>query len=493
VSSVYSCNLTSQKYSLSPLEEDYFTNRNLEMPNYCEIERLRLIFATLPLPDFNSNEIFTNTLPLLNSCSFDIVGQETKTVPNDFYENLYSVKENYLTFLSEFDFSKIKNNGDPLLYGSYNTPNCLECNFCIDCSNCYDCISCYECKDVFFSRLANSCRSSYFLDNCYDCENCLFCSNLSNAKFHVFNKEVSEAEYFSVLNSLNLNEATRLYTEKERFQHFLKNQPFFQIYCEGGFSLGFPCKESDDLVSFASRDCESCSTIFFGSNLRGCFGSGFLYGKLSDCFSSGLVVGEGNNIRRSIGCYGKLKNLDLSIACSDSHDLYACVGLQGKSYCIFNYQFRRDEYLKIRKEIEDISIDEGTSSYFLPTVAKLIPYNKSLSSVLFPLNKVQSELMGYSWDTNEDAVSIPTVNKQEEVCEIKGIPFKIPERQILFCKENGLALPTRCPLQRFEERLSTMAPANMNLTKCSISGAMLKVWSSESREFLGEDLRAGTA
>jgi hypothetical protein len=484
----FTCNLTNNDFYLSSLEQSFFLNRNLELPNYSEIERFRTIFASIPLPDFNSLEIVHHSFPLLNSTSFEIKDQKPKIPPAGFLDDLFSIKEYYLNFILDFDFNKVINNGDPLLYGSYNMTNCFECNFCIDCIDCYDCISCYDSKDVYFSRLANSCRDCYFLDNCFYCQNCLFCSNLSNSKFHIFNKEVSEVEYFSTLNALNMNEDVRLYSEKERFQNFLKNQPFFQIYSDLGFSLGFPCEETEDKVNICCRDSENSSSLLIGSNVRECFGSGFLYGKISDCFSSGMIVGEGNNIRRSIDCYGNLKNIDLSISCSDSSDLFACVGLKDQSYNIFNFQFSRNEYLKIKKEIDEISFDEGISSYFLPSMAKIVPYNKSIASILFPLNKVQAEIMGYAWDLKEDTVNIP-MDGSKLICEIMGTPFEIPERQHLFCKDKGIALPQRSPLQRFQERLRSIAPTNMRISTCQISGKLLKLWSNENREYISKDIK----
>ncbi|MFH1404713.1 MAG: hypothetical protein ABIH21_01285 [Patescibacteria group bacterium] len=56
--------------------------------------------------------------------------------------------------------------------------------------------------DIKFSSIIGKSRSIEYSTNCHDCENCFGCVGLKNKKFHIFNKEYSEDEYWKEVDKI---------------------------------------------------------------------------------------------------------------------------------------------------------------------------------------------------------------------------------------------------------------------------------------------------
>ena len=75
-------------------------------------------------------------------------------------------------------------------YGSFNVEACRNCNFvynsrgCINCSGGDGLIECVQ---------------------CHGCRDCAFCVGLQGARFHILNKEYSEADYYAQLEEWGID------------------------------------------------------------------------------------------------------------------------------------------------------------------------------------------------------------------------------------------------------------------------------------------------
>lgn len=75
-------------------------------------------------------------------------------------------------------------------YSCFNVESCRNCNYVYNSRNC---ISCHNCDTVI------DCIQ------CVDCRDCSFCVGLNGARFHILNKEYSEAEYYEILEQLGVD------------------------------------------------------------------------------------------------------------------------------------------------------------------------------------------------------------------------------------------------------------------------------------------------
>lgn len=478
------CGLTGQEFYISDNEVKYYLTRNLDIPNRSEVERLRSILSLIPLPKFIDSENY----------------QENKDYSFSLFSPIAEVKEvaeidvaNFIdqlrSLVYEFEVSKsLKQIGNPLNFASFDISDSYDCSFCRGCSDSYELLSCLNCRNLKFSRFCSECTNSLFLENCHDCHNCIFCTNLTGKSFYVFNTEVSEAEFKTLAKELGLNNLSNLYLQKERFESFLNNQPV--IYRQNvGFTKGYPLlSKNEPSVSFYSSKCENSASNFCCHGVNECFSSALVVGAFSDILNSALIVGKGRKIYRSLSCFGNIEDIDSSIGCQNSSHLFGCIGLNNSSYCILNKQCKKADYARLVQSIRSQLKDSSLIGQAIFSLEKILPYNNSLASLIFPLNKIQAELIGYKWDHSLDIVKIPEVDDCDNICEISGQKFSISDSEIKYLNDRDIALPNRSPKQRFIDRVRYLSLTPVKKTICPISKSELLTWDPSERLMMSSDM-----
>ncbi len=187
---------------------------------------------------------------------------------------------------------------------------------------------------------------------------------------------------------------------------------------------------------------------------------------------------------------GESNNLTYSDFCSNSSNLFACIGLRNKQYCILNYQYTKEEYEelvpKIIKHMNDMPyIDAKGRVYkygeFFPPELSPFCYNETIAQEYFPLTKEQALSQGYQWkDKVERNYQIDIKNEEipdkfdESIigkvieCVHRGEcneqcteAFKIIEPEYQFYQRMNLPLPRLCPNCRHYQRLKQRNPLKL--------------------------------
>jgi hypothetical protein len=188
--------------------------------------------------------------------------------------------------------------------------------------------------------------------------------------------------------------------------------------------------------------------------------------------------------------------------CQASSNLFGCVGLRGKEYCILNKQYTKEQYEelvpKIIKHMNDMPyIDHKGRSYgygeFFPSELSPFCYNETIAQEYFPLTKEQALEQGYKWKDREPRnYQIDILNKdipddirevKEDIvnkvieCKNKGREetqcteaFKIIEDELKFYQRMNLPLPRHCPNCRHYQRLKQRNPLKLWHRKCMKPG-----------------------
>ena len=191
-----------------------------------------------------------------------------------------------------------------------------------------------------------------------------------------------------------------------------------------------------------------------------------------------------------------------SMECHNCSNLFACVGLRNKKYCILNKQYTKEEYevllRKIIKHMTDLPYVDGTGKVFpfgefFPPEFSSFAYNATIAQEYFPINKAEALERGYRWKNKEERnykidiknSEIPDdikdtdesmINKVIE-CLHKGDcdeqcteAFKIVPEEFSFYKRMNLPLPRFCPNCRHYQRLKQRNPLNLWHRKCMKEG-----------------------
>jgi len=262
------------------------------------------------------------------------------------YSHAYNSKNCYL---SDVDWSencayvhgaKCRDSFD--LYGCYNVENCYECIYC---NNSYKC---------FFSIFASNCMNSSFIYDSNNLADCFACVNLKNKNYCIFNKQYSKEEYYKELEKYDTGSFQNLIKIKNKFLNLKMKLPhrysyqYRSINCTG-----------DNL-----RNVNNCSYCFDSKqgveDSKYILNGGFMLKDSYDLTSGGVnssllyeAVIAGENLSKSKFLFLVVNgmSIDYSMQCFSCKNLFGCIGLRNKQYCILNKQYTKQEYEELVPKI----------------------------------------------------------------------------------------------------------------------------------------------
>ena len=187
-----------------------------------------------------------------------------------------------------------------------------------------------------------------------------------------------------------------------------------------------------------------------------------------------------------------------SYNCTTCSDIFGCVGLRNKQYCILNRQYAKEEYeALVSKMIKHMGtlpyVDAMGRTYrygeFFPTELSPFAYNEAIAQEYFPLTKEQTLAKGYRWREPEarqyavtkkpdhlpdhvrdvtDSILNETIGCAHEgkCTEQCTTAFKIIPQELQFYRRMNLPLPRLCPNCRHYERLKQRNPLKLWHRQC---------------------------
>ncbi len=363
----------------------------------------------------------------------------------------------------------------------------------------YNSVNCTECFQVHYSVYASSCMDSYFLYDCIGCSNCFGCVNLRNKEYHIFNKPYTKEEYQKIVGSYKLGSRSFIEKMRKEFQDFLYNQPIRYAHirhsqdCTGDNIEGSKnCK-----VCFGTRDgvenCKYCTVAGMGlKDSYDIFGGGIKSELAYECvsFVGNSRVSFSKQVREST-------EVLYSEFCMNCHNIFGCIGLKNKSYCIFNKQYTKEEYEEVVSKLIEFSkqnpYDSAGKLYsfgeFFPIGDSSFSYNETIAQEFFPLSESEAIERGYKWAEEKDRSYVVTKSFNEIPDNINDVPesiieeivacshdgtcihkcttaFKITQSELSFYKKHNIPLPTLCPNCRYFERLSKRSELRLYKRSC---------------------------
>jgi hypothetical protein len=378
-----------------------------------------------------------------------------------------------------------------------------------------------ECYQVFQSVNIEDCHNVWFSRNLIGCQNCFGCVNLRNKSYYIFNKPSSKEAYREFMEKFESGSYRVVSEMREKAEALWGTHPM-------RFTLGINNMNCTGEHIEHSKNVLESFMVHEGENLKYCQ---FLEGPVADSYDyitwgagssqiyECLQVGDGSErIKFSDGCWPGSSGIEYSLFCRSSHNLFGCVGLKKKQYCILNKQYSKEEYEswrnKIIKHMNDMPYTDTQGRVyrygeFFPPEFSPFAYNETIAQDFFPLTKEQAEAKGYLWrepdvrehQTTKDAKDLPDnikdvadgILKEIIKCESCGKAYRIIPMELAFYRRIPLPLPHRCVECRFKDRFRFVNPPKLWPSKChcggtqSAHGQAQSVYVNTAKHFHGEN------
>lgn len=389
-------------------------------------------------------------------------------------------------------------------YGAVELKDCIDIYAGSKSEFCYGFTLCSGLYKTHFSYDTDESINSFFLKHCKNLQDCTGCVNLRNKSYCIFNVQYTREEYEKKKKELD-------------FGSFKKFSEFERKFEE--FSLNFPSKHANIIKS----QMVSGDNIINAKNVKDSFD---IYGDVEDSkylihiwqmkdsydvYGGGAVA---SLIYEGVDAGKQSSNQLFSVlthSCLDTHytymcfsnkNLFGCVGLRGKQYCILNKQYSKEEYLnlvpKIIQHMKDMPyINREGLVYrygeFFPSDLSPFAYNETIAQEYFPKTKEKIIGRGYSFKVPLEKDHKITIYSADLPDHIKDIPgsiineviacpndgseltqctkaYKIIKAELDFLKNNNIALPRYCPNCRHYKRLKQRNPFHLWHGKCQCAG-----------------------
>ncbi len=392
-----------------------------------------------------------------------------------------------------------------MLIGGYNSQDCMYgeailSRSCVDCTVAFNADHAYENLSVNnafntkFAYFSEDCLDSSFLFDCKGCSNCFGGVNLRNKSYHIFNKQYTKEEYKKVIDSeWDIGSYATLQKAKEKFGELLLATPRrFAILNNVTDVVGDDLQNTKNCkVCFLTKDgVENCKYIYYAGLL------------LKDSYDVTAGGDKSQLLYDSVGCVScervffsngtnNCHNVAYSEQVFNSSNLFGCVNLKNKRYCILNRQYTKEEYEKLVEKIKKhMGEDYGE---FFPMANSVHPYNESWAFEHFPMTREEATRAGYAWRDREQTEYKPDIKTDELPDHIKDAPddlankivecahrgecnqlcttaFRIIPDELQFYKKVNVALPRLCPNCRYFERVKIRNPLQLWNRKCAKCG-----------------------
>ncbi len=375
---------------------------------------------------------------------------------------------------------------------SHFLKNCMDVSYSYSSELCYQCTNVSKSYMLSFSEDCEGCSNSAFLYDCRNCSDCFGCAGLRGKQYHIFNKPYSKEEYRKELEKLTLGSYKSLEHLKEQFRKFVLTIPrkYAMILQSTNVTGNDITGARNCRHCFAvSIDMENCAYLWLIDRAKDTYDVSIGYSL--ELGYEGLSTLEGQTMRMSAVAWG---NHDATYVdnCHDCGNIFGCVGVRTKEYCILNKQYSKDEYEKLVAKITGSMGDDYGN--FFPKELSPFCYNETIVQEYFPLTKEQALLKGYRWKDPE-ARHYEIKRKPEDLpdhikdvddailkdvigCEHGGLctqqcttAFKIIPDELAFYRRMNLPLPRLCPNCRHYERLKQRNPLKLWHRKCQCAGA----------------------
>ncbi len=410
-----------------------------------------------------------------------------------------------------------------------NSENCLYCNFAVyikDTIDVYGILNSELCYEIyqgeknfqcFFCTDIGASRNIWFSRDMGDCSDCFGCVGLRHKKYCIFNEQYTKEEYEKKLKEFQTGSFSAVQGIKKKLQELYLRSP--HKYLHGVYNNNvsgdyiYSSKNSHNVF-----ETDHLENVSYSQNLVNNVKDSYDYtnwGENSELVYESVSCGDScRNMKFCFDCWPAVRDSEYCMNCHSSANLFGCVGLNKKQYCILNRQYSKEEYRtlveKIKKHMDEMPyIDKKGNVYkygeFFPEEFSPFGYNETLAISYHPKTKEEAIVARYPWrDTDEkeykftmsadglpDQINDVSDDATKEIIQCSSCKraYRILDRELAFYRRFSIPLPRTCHYCRYVKRLSFRNINKLYKRKCQCAGAVSenKTYSNTVSHFHGGD------
>ena len=419
----------------------------------------------------------------------------TDCVNSEYVNGAAYNKNCYLIFASDHNEDSFYSHS---IFYCKNIFDCLGMRYC---ELSAECIDCEKVSNCFYSQDCAESYNLYFCKNCVNCSDCIGSVNLRNKSYCIFNKQYSRDEYFSKLREMELGSFSNLYSTVEKAKEFSFKFPVKYFHGKNNKdSTGdymIHSKNSDHV--FDVQDIENSKYLYIVNKVKDSYDG---YAVVENVELNLEIISHNSSFSKFCLSYWSGSHGTYADTCENCTNIFGCIGLRNKKYCILNKQYTKEEYeilvLKVITHMQEMPYQGKNNRIyrygeFFPIELSPFAYNETVAQEFFPLSKNQVEKENYIWVDPESKKYTTTIqndqipddiNKTDEIiceevinCAHQGkcndqciTAFKITLTEYQFYKKKNLPLPRLCFNCRHYGRMEMRNPLKLWHRKCMKEG-----------------------
>ena len=378
-------------------------------------------------------------------------------------------------------------NCEKVFYGymSWDSSYLVDCSYMYDHSEMsYQCFYCHKCYGCRYLTLGRGCTDVSFSFDMSGCEHCFLSWNLRNKKYCFMNEQLSETAYHQRVAEFNDMTDQQQTTLIQQWQDIIKHKAIHRSSQQvnvsdstGNYMTNCHAVQNGYYIS----DCENSAYLMQGVRMKDCM----------DC-SNVAPAEAGYEMTGAINTnHSKFVNysydnqfIEYCDHVFNSQNMFACVGLNKKKFCILNKQYTEPEYQRLKEQVMAYMKTTGEYGSFFPFWYSPFAYNETVAYDLLPLNKADALALGASWRDSLDPKAPPAdavqandlpdrisaterdILSKTMICSVSQRPYRIQLEEFNIYKQLGVPLPRKHPEVRFQERLQQRTKPQLYHRQC---------------------------
>jgi hypothetical protein len=404
-------------------------------PFFDQLHELQLEVPRMALYNLNPDNSDYCNMCIGNKDSYCVFG-------GDYNDSvLYSILGMHNRSCVDVDYS----NKNELCHDLFNSFDCYNCRSCVDSKNCSDCA---------------------YVSDCIGCRDCILCVNLQNKQYCIGNEQLAKEEYqkrkAELLDGTHGKHVEQL--QKLRDMRSTRIVKFAHILSSENCSGDFIENSSNCTNAYFCSDSQDVTNAVFVADAKDTFLCSFFGHESELSYQCQSTV----NSTRCTGCMAvqahEAEYCDLTLQCKN---VFGCVGLRQKQYCILNKQYAKEEYEQLQVRLIEHMKKTGEWGEFLPKKMSCHAYNESTAYEFYPIGKEEALAKGFRWrEQKEEHVQVEKTVDANQLpdsiadipddilnwavrCAKTGRPFRIIKQELDFYRNHNIPLPRLHPEERY--------------------------------------------